>query len=133
MTSAAAETSRLGAVSLPRFFQQAAAKHSTTLSNQVCSGLAALGELVTIINQWQRGLEACCAHQVYPLHSDPNDLLHTEQSSRPALQLCSLPGAGPAMGRLMPLHSAGAEPESGTARPLQCSQHTFRGKQKILA
>ena len=33
----------------------------------------------------------------------------------------SLPGAGPAMGRLMPLHSAGAEPESGTARPLQCS------------
>ena len=34
----------------------------------------------------------------------------------------SLPGAGPAMGRLMPLHSAGAEPESGTARPSQCSR-----------
>ena len=42
-----------------------------TLSEPGQSGLAALGELVTIINQWQRGLEACCAHWVYPLPPGP--------------------------------------------------------------
>ena len=57
------ETSRPGAVGLPLFCQQpeTAAKHST---NQVWSGLAALGDLVTIISQWHRGLEACCAPSV---------------------------------------------------------------------
>ena len=130
MISAAAETSRLSAVSLPRFCQQAAAKHrhGTTLSDSELGVQPRPGRLRRIGNNHQsvpgnrqRGLEACCAHQVHPLHPDPNDLLHTEQCQfGMRLQLCSLPGAGPAIGRaLMPLHSAGAEPESGTTRPLQ--------------